>query len=423
MTMDATACHLGNISVHLGKKGLDHYTKLSCPVRFGTYTEIQSDAFVFQFDLNGDITHIRGRTAGAMAPSEWLKRTLADDWVYYASGGYNGAFDALGEYYVPCFTYASNGLLGGDPFRDGILDQALSDLDQTLAALAEQADGAAGTWARIARRRNAPPVLKDRADTLHRLIGGPVSVLPPDARHVDYDVIPLTISDGCLYNCRFCTIKTGRDFSPWSLADIDRQIQELTRFFGANISNYNSVFLGQHDALAAGPDRILYAAETAYRAFGLERSAIRGPRLFMFASADSLLDAPETLLRALSALPYEVLINIGLESAHGPTLKRLGKPLSPAKVADAFDRMTALNRECPGLEVTANFLYSDAFSQDHMASVIELIQTRYPRFFPRGAVYLSPFGPVRDRRSLISHFKVFKNACRLPVFLYLIQRL
>lgn len=358
-----------------------------------------------------------------MTPSEWLKRTLGGDWVYYSSGGYNGAFDALGEYYVPCFTYASNSLLGGDPFRNGILAQALSDLDQTLVTLAEQADGAAGDWARIARQRNAPRALKTRADTLHRLIGGPVSVLPPDARHVDYDVIPLTVADGCLYNCRFCTIKTGQPFSAWSLADIDRQIQELTRFFGANITNYNSVFLGQHDALAAGPERILFAAETAYKAFGLGRSAIRGPRLFMFASADSLLGAPETLFRALSALPYEVLINIGLESAHGPTLKRLGKPLSPAKVADAFDRMATLNREYPGLEITANFLYSDSFPQDHTASIIELIQTRYPRFFPRGAVYLSPYGPVRDRRSLISHFKVFKNACRLPVFLYLIQRL
>ncbi|GAB6096048.1 hypothetical protein JCM14469_23010 [Desulfatiferula olefinivorans] len=421
--MDAAVYQLGDLSIHFGERGLDHYAKLSCPIRFGTYTEIRSDDFVFQFDLNHDITHIRGRGADAMPPSEWLKRTLGGDWVYYTSGGYNGAFDALGEYYVPCFTYASNPLLGGDPFRDGILDRALSALDRTLARLADTADGPAGRWARTARHRNTPSALRNHADTLHRLIRGPVTVLPPDARHTDYDVIPLTVAEGCLYNCRFCTVKTGRAFSPLSRPDIDRQIRDLQAFFGANLTNYNSIFLGQHDALQAGRDLILHAAESAFRAFGLDRSAVRGPRLFMFGSVDSLLGAPPALFRELSALPCEVLINIGLESAHGPTLRRLGKPLTPEKVTAAFDCMTDLNRGYPGLEITANVLYGESFSPDHTASLIELIQSKYPRFFPRGAVYVSPYGPIRDRRTLISHFKVFKSACRLPVFLYLIQRL
>lgn len=421
------AYHDEDLSIHIGRQGLDHYEKLSCPIRYGTYSEIQSGPFVFQFNLNAEIKHIQCRSGQAMEPTEWMKRTLANDWVYYASGGYNGAFDAMGEYYVPCFTYPSNSVLGGDPFKGGILDRSLQALQQTLETLARlrPPDRATSGLYDVSTLldRNAPRALQARAESLHRLVGGAISVLPPDARHVDYDVIPLTISDGCLYNCRFCTVKTGRGFSRRSLADIGHQIRGLKRFFDRDIVNYNSVFLGQHDALQAGAERIEYAAEEAYRVFDFARSNLKGPRLFLFGSADSLLSAPESLFRMLSESPFEVTINIGLESADAETLRRLGKPLTPSKVAEAFDCMTQINRSFPGLEVTANFLFGDIFSPDHLASVLELIQSRHPRFYPRGTVYLSPYGTIRNRRALVSNFKIIKNTCRLPVFLYIIQRL
>ena len=111
--------------------------------------------------------------------------------------------------------------------------------------------------------KNDPGTLKARADAFHRMIGGTISVLPPDARHVDYDVIPVNISDGCLYNCRFCSVKTGKGFRLRDKEDIETQIRHLQAFYGSDIRNFNSIFLGQHDALHAGLDVIAFAAEAA----------------------------------------------------------------------------------------------------------------------------------------------------------------
>ncbi|MBU1169019.1 MAG: radical SAM protein [Proteobacteria bacterium] len=418
--------HFGDFSVFIGKQGLDHYEKLSCPIRYGNYTEIHSGSFVFQFDLNAEIKHIQSKNGTAMDPMDWLKRTVANDWVYYSSGGYNGAFDAVGEYYVPCFTYPSNSLFGGNPFKQGILDVARASLQKILKKIAGIGSPVQNPELQHffdSLSRNDPQALNARAEAFHRMIGGAVSVLPPDARHVDYDVIPLTISDGCIYNCRFCTIKTGKGFSVRSKGDIDEQIRNLQNFYGRDIRNFNSVFLGQHDALHAGMDMIEDAAEKAYHSFDFALSNIKGPRLFLFGSADSLLLSPDRLFRTLSLSPYETTINIGLESVDEATLKCLGKPLSPEKVTEAFERMIHINRSFPGVEITANFLYGDGFADSHLESVLDLIQRKCPRHYPKGAVYLSPYGKIRDRRALVSGFKVIKNRCTLPMFMYIIQRL
>jgi hypothetical protein len=412
-----------DLSIHVEKKGLDRYEKLSYPIRYGTYTEIRNGSFVFQFNLNDEIRYIQCRSGTPMEPGEWLKRTVGNDWVYYASGGYNGAIDAVGEYYVPCFTYPSNPVLGGNPFKTGILDIAFQTFYQTLDEVSTLAGNSQSQKLAGIRKKNDPETLKKRADIFHRMIGGVISVLPPDARHVDYDVIPLAISEGCLYNCRFCTVKTGKDFSVIHRERVDEQIRNLKAFYGRDLNNRNSVFLGQHDALEAGTERIVHAAEAAYAEFGFSSSYIKGPRLFLFGSADSFLSAPDTLFRALSGLPYETFINLGLESVDGPTLERLGKPLTPEKVRDAFLKMKDINQSFPGVEITANFLCGDAFSKDHYDKMADLVRETYPQYYPKGAVYLSPYGRVRDRRGLVSGFKVMKNSFRLPVFLYIIQRL
>ena len=43
---------------------------------------------------------------------------------------------------------------------------------------------------------NDDRVLYERSQKLSAITGGPVSVLPPDTRHVDYEIIPLIIADG-----------------------------------------------------------------------------------------------------------------------------------------------------------------------------------------------------------------------------------
>jgi tRNA A37 methylthiotransferase MiaB len=69
---------------------------------------------------------------------------------------------------------------------------------------------------------NDARALKLRSKRLHRLIGRRVTVLPPDTRHVDYEVIPLMVADGCLYKCGFCRVKSGQDFAPRAREDIQR---------------------------------------------------------------------------------------------------------------------------------------------------------------------------------------------------------
>ena len=100
--------------------------------------------------------------------------------------------------------------------------------------------------------------------------------------------------------------------------------------------NYNAVFLGNHDALAAGPELICMAAAKAYSAFGLEGAYIKDPSLFLFGSVDSLLAGGKSLMAAIDQLPYYTYVNIGFESADPATLHRLSKPLEIEKIEDAF---------------------------------------------------------------------------------------
>ncbi len=417
---------LNNLEITLDKQGVDRFTKASYPVRYGRFSEIKTPHHLFQFNLNGEIKFIRGLSRNWPHPAEWLKRTEANDWVFYSAGGYNGIHYLLGEYYLPCLPYRSNSIWDYNPF---------DDLD---------IQGAFAAWARLLRNldrlaaNGIPPkvkqwitsvvshdkeVLETRAEALHNIIGGQVSVLPPDTRHVDYDVIPLMIADGCLYHCDFCCIKTRQAFQPRSLDNIRRQIQGLKRFYGANLSNYNALFLGNHDALAAGPALISASAEDAYHHFGFEKSHLKNPSLYLFGSVDSLLHGGQKLVEGINRLPYYSYVNIGFESADETTLRRIKKPLSVSKIKDAFQMMLDVNRSCQHLEITANFIFDHQLPSDHYRSLVELARDSLDRFYSKGGLYLSPLNGGRDKRGLIRKFVELKNMSRLPTYLYLIQRL
>lgn len=414
------------ISIATNIAGENRYRKVSYPIRYGTYHEIGYGPYVFQFNLNGEIKHILCRRGCAMEPTEWLKRTAGNDWVFYTSGGYNGAFTAVGEYYVPCFRYASNGIMGGRPFKNGVLDDAEAALREVLEILARMPDQGTDPGFPVFRRNvlaATPQALKSKAARLHSLLDGRISVLPPDARHVDYDVIPLNISKGCLYNCSFCTVKTGRGFSHVSQREILEQITGLKDIYGKDLASYNALFLGQHDALNAGEEAVTAAAMTAFDAFNFGSSYMKEPRLFLFGSVGSLINAPDLLFDSLDRLPFASYINIGLESADQETLTRIGKPIRADEIVHAFTRMADINRTYRNLEITANFLYSDTLPSGHMEACLDLMQKTYPKPFSKGAVYFSPYGKSHDNRSWVTGFKRIKNQCPLPVFLYIIQRL
>lgn len=417
---------LDKLEITLNRKGADRFIKASYPVRYGRWAEIKTADYLFQFNLNGAIKYICGLNGNWPHPAEWLKRTDGDDWIYFSTGGYRGVFATLGEYYRPCLPYPSNSIWEYDPFADSRIPKAITALSELQHHLDNLPDSAMpATVHRFCELISSHDsmALRSKADELHAIIGGRVSVLPPDTRHVDYNVIPVMIADGCLYQCKFCGIKSPRRFQLRSRQDIRQQIRKLQAFYGADIGNYNGLFLGNHDGLAAGHDRIQEAAAEAYEAFRFETAYMKDPSLFLFGSVDSLLKADKTLFKSLNCLPFYAYINIGLESADPATLKYLNKPVDREKIEAAFARMVDINRNYPKIEVSANFIMGGGLAPGHYGSIMELIRDRLNGFYSKGAVYLSPLMSNPGGQELQQTFMKIKNMSRLPVYLYLIQRL
>jgi hypothetical protein len=423
------SCRLNNLAITVDKEGSSHYTKASYPRRFGFYSEIRTSEHEFHFNLNGDIKFIRSLNINWPHPSEWLKRTDGNDWSYYTVGSvlnHKGIFDWFGEYYLPCLTYPSNAIWEFNPYTDAKILPAFAAWSQLYAKL--YSIECTGIPSKIKDFLSLiihkdENTLHAQSEKLHEIIGGRVSVLPPDARHVDYEIIPLNISDGCLYHCKFCCVKSGKGYQPRSMASVLAQIERLKAFYGRNIENYNALFLGNHDALGAGDELICMGAAEAFRAFGFEHSNIKKPMLFIFGSVGSLLKAGNGLFEKLNRLPFYTMINIGLESVDAQTLAAINKPLKVSAIHEAFIKMLEINRVYDNLEVTANFLLGERLSPDHNLSLIELLKDVPDASCKKGGIYLSPLMDSPKMGEPLNSFHEIKKMSRLPAYIYLIQRL
>lgn len=274
----------GDIRITLQKEGARHHTRMSYPVHCGLYSEVETREWLLHFNLNHEIIRAKGKSRNWPHPHEWLKRNMGNDWIYYSTGGYTGVFEATGEYYLPNLPYKTNGLLGGDPFSDACVGELISawpailqDIDSSTTNL----PGEVRTFLDHALEKS-PEILAAKADQLFSICGGRSTVLPPDARHVDYNVIPLTIATGCLYKCRFCEVKNKRPFAARTDAEINGQIEKLRVVYDRDLPNYTSLFLGEHDALQAGSRRILNALDSAYTAFAFADGYMQGCSVFSF---------------------------------------------------------------------------------------------------------------------------------------------
>lgn len=420
---------LNNLAITMEKEGNSRFTKAGYPIRFGKYSEIRTNEYEFHFNLKGEIKFIRGLGENWPHPSEWLKRSDGNDWGFYSVGSvteYKRIFDWLGEYYLPCLTYPSNSICKFNPYSDFNIAQAFGAWSQLYANLCE------------IRRDGLPSGINDflslvsssdesalhaQSKQLHSIIGGPVSVLPPDTRHVDYEVVPLIIADGCLYNCNFCCVKSSRGYRSRSRENILQQIRRLKTFYGRNLGNYNALFLGNHDALGAGEELIYMAASEAFKAFEFENANLKKPMLFLFGSVGSLLKAGDELFERLNDLPFYTYINMGLESVDAPTLASINKPLKTSGIRDAFTKMLEINRDYANIEITANFLLGDRLSPDHHRSLAELLCSVSDPSCGKGGIYLSPLIDSQKGKELLKSFFEIKKLSRLPVYIYLIQRL
>jgi len=415
----------GASRIEIFKKGLNHYPKASYPTRTGIFHEIQTEQAILHFNLNGEIIRLAGTGREWPHPQEWLKRTIGNDWVYYSTGGYTGVYETTGEYYLPNLPYATNNHIEGTPFANSTVSNLIDNWPEVLSTLAQDTAGADSAITEVVDTimTNTTEALTLRGKRLHHLSNGPVSVLPPDTRHVDYQVIPLNISRGCLYKCGFCRVKNGHRFAELSRDRIDSTLDELAEFLGEDRCNFNALFLGEHDALNCGPSIIYDAIKRAQDRLGLNRSYIEGCHTFMFGSVSSLLKHDLQFFTALDELPGLKYINIGLESAHQPTLDRLRKPIPVAEVTAAFDRMLEINDASRSIEITANFVTGPDLDQAHYDTMLTLIRERIRTPRSKGCIYLSPLLFDSPSRARLFDFYKLKRLSRLPLFMYTIQRL
>lgn len=423
--MDSLINHL---AVNVEKRGPRKVVKSKFPLRYGKYSEIKTPEYEFIFNLNGEIKFIRGLNTNWPHPAEQLKRTDGNDWVYYTVGDDSsdkGIVSWLGEYYLPCLPYQSNTVWKIDYMSNPAVMNAFGAWAKLYADLYMSPKNRFHAKSRelinsILDKNDK--ALHERAQKLHSIIGGRISVLPPDTRHVDYEIIPLNIADGCLFHCKFCRVKSEQQFKPRTEKDIIGQIRQLKAFYGRNLENYNAIFLGNHDALAADDEIISFSATKAYEELHLELYSIN-PLLFMFGSVDSLLKAKKQLFEKINNLPFYTYINIGLESVDQHTLRFLGKPLSKSSVEEAFKKMLHINANYENIEITANFVIGEGLSSEHYQSLKYLLGDAPADSCGKGAIYLSPLIDSPKKRELLPLIKEVKNVSSMPVYVYLIQRL
>ena len=418
------------MKVTLNCEGSRNYTKASYPIRYGRYSEIEYNNFRYQFNLNGEVKHITGTGPDWPHPAEWLKRTPGNDWLYYSTGNYySGVVDLFGEYYFPYPAYPTNCLFKENPFARKNIMAALMEMEKIAPFALGQSMKYTGDGYRdvhdflLLAGKNSKEHLRQRADEFHRILKAQITVLPPDCRHVDYDVIPVMINDGCLYNCSFCEVKSGMDLTCRTRDEITEQLVSLKEFYGEDLPNYNSIYLGQHDALAARPDDIIHAAQHAYDILSIKQSYMLGPKLFLFGSPVSFLQMDTFFWDSLNRLPFYTYVNIGLESFDDNTLDFLKKPISSHDISKAFSRMKEINKNFDHVEVTANFLLGESLPASHIPSLLKHIGNPQGKHAGKGCIYFSPLKGSTSTKEILNLFRDIKHQSRIDAFLYLIQRL
>lgn len=93
-----------------------------------------------------------------------------------------------------------------------------------------------------------------------------------------------------------------------------------------------------------------------------------------------------------------------------------------AEILAAFQRGQAINQGFANIEVTSNFISDPELPENHWASLWDLTRGSLKHYYPKGMVYLSPLAGT-NKQAQLKVFKKMKRSSRLPMYVYLIQRL
>jgi len=406
--------------------GRRDWGKFSFPVWYGIPVRVKWAGFLFDFNLRGSLKRITGSIPHWPDPREIVKRTDGNELIYYSIEGYDTAFDLFKSYYLPINRKTANLFVKENPLSGPYLKKALNAFEDFTSQAARVTDKEVPERLRDFLRKVALKGqygLSQEAYKLKSILGTSIPVLPPDTIDVDYEVIPLILSEGCTMNCGFCQFKTKGSFKRRSWSDIVLQMEKLRDFYNGDLVNYQALFAGQNDALLAGGDLLIDAAMKAYECFEFAHSFFEGKaKLYFFGDAISFLRAPESFFYKLATLPYEIFLNIGLESPCRKTLISLRKPLDDATVKKAFHKMCWINGELANICVTANFVIGDALLPSHKERIKELLAEGEVSH-GKGVIYLSPLSGASSKRNVLRDLREIKLVSKIPVYLYLAQSL
>lgn len=406
--------------------GRNDWAKFSFPTWYGIPVKVKWQGYTFDFNLRGGLKRIGGNQSVWINPLEQLKRTDGNDLVYYGTFDYQLSYNLIKNYYVPYTGRDNCGIFNETPLKTPHVEKALKTFDLLIGRMQELSLSLKSGRAKVFLKKTADfgrKALAREAGKLHNIIGGRLPVLPPDTIDVDYEVIPVMIRDGCDYQCSFCRFKTGGESQVRTGENIKQQISALREVYGEDLINYNSLVLGQNDALAAGEELLEETAQIAYTILQLGESYHRGdPNLFLFGGVDSLLKGEARLFKMFNSLPYHVYINVGFESPDQETLDILGKPFRAPDIKEAFQKAQYINSHYDRVHITGNFILGKDLPTRHLESIKLLLSGGGFRK-GKGTCYLSPLIGASHRRQILRDFREIKRSSPLPVYLYLVQRL
>jgi hypothetical protein len=300
---------------------LDDGTKVQCSLHAGSATVAAGVGSVHSFDGEG-------RWLGGVEGGQWWRRGLDGRGIGGVRGRLESAPASLNELAT-----------AHEPART-MLARALGDnAPRAVAAILKRA---------LSLDSKA---LADDASRFGALYGGPVAVVPSDCPAAIY----LQATCGCSWNrCTFCTLHAGKTFHVRSPGEFDRHVWDVVRWYGAGLERRRTAFLGDADALAAGPRALAAMLDVLDRHF--ERAPphrdARAARAWQphsrpglwavdaFASANSVAKASVEELAALRAKGMSRLY-MGLETGDPELRKRLHRPESLATLSDAVDKAKA----------------------------------------------------------------------------------
>jgi hypothetical protein len=103
--------------------------------------------------------------------------------------------------------------------------------------------------------------------------------------------------------------------------------------------------------------------------------------------------------------------------------KQAGRHIAKASFPLRYGKYSEISTSDKNIEVTGNFLIGEILPPEHYHALAELFGGRANPANGKGPVYLSPIMDSPKKRELLPQFLEIKKQSKMPVYIYLIQRL